>query len=70
MGVSTGGWKAGTVFGNDFVITTNTRQWFAPIFNGHEYKRMAPSENSEPATNRHWVGISTPWGYFNENCTR
>lgn len=67
VGVSTGGWKAGTVFGDDFVITTNTRQWFAPIFNGHEYKRMAPSENSEPATNRHWVGISTPWGYFNFN---
>nr|WDW25811.1 MAG: VP1 [Canine parvovirus] len=67
VGMSTGGWQAGTVFGDDFIITTNTRQWFAPIYNGHLYKQIQPGVNSEAALNRKWSGISTPWGYFNFN---
>nr|AXM43002.1 VP1 [Feline bocavirus] len=65
VGVSTGGWKAGTVFSGNKIITTSTRQFYAPIYNDHLYKRIW--ESAPSSTNKTWVGISTPWGFFNFN---
>nr|BAJ12123.1 structural protein [Canine minute virus] len=61
VGVSTGGWEGGTLFGDNRVITVNTRQWYAPIYNGHRYTKL------EGTGNTFWKGIKTPWGYFNFN---
>ncbi|AEM37595.1 VP1 [California sea lion bocavirus 1] len=63
VGVSTGGWQAGTVFTDNAIVTTGTRQWYAPIYNGHLYKKLAP----DTGVSSNWTGISTPWGYFNFN---
>lgn len=63
VGVSTGGWQAGTIFTDNHVITTGTRQWYAPIYNDHTYKQLKPQAGLQS----HWMGISTPWGYFNFN---
>lgn len=63
VGVSTGGWSGGCYFSDRCVITTVTRQWYAPIYNGHLYKSFSsPTDNK-----KQWRGISTPWGYFNFN---
>nr|AFH96882.1 VP1 [Feline bocavirus] len=62
VGVSTGGWRAGTIFSDNVIITTSTRQWYVPIYNGHLYKELF-----QTGSVREWVGISTPWGYFNFN---
>lgn len=64
VGVSTGGWVAGTYFSDNKVITTNTRQFYTPIYNGHLYKQI----NNETDNDTNWSGISTPWGFFNFNC--
>lgn len=64
VGVSTGGWVGGTHFGENFVVTNVTRQWYAPIYNGHLYKKIIAPQG----VNTEWQGISTPWGYFNFNC--
>nr|QKV28765.1 VP1 [Feline bocaparvovirus 3] len=59
VGVSTGGWKAGTVFSDTKIVTTSTRQFYAPIYNQHLYKKVVGEKN--------WIGITTPWAYFNFN---
>lgn len=64
VGVSTGGWVAGTYFSDRKVITTQTRQFYTPIYNGHLYKVI----NDDTGNDTNWSGISTPWGYFNFNC--
>ncbi|AGL09955.1 capsid protein VP2 [Bat bocavirus XM30] len=66
VGVSTGGWKAGCVFTDRYIITTNTRQWFCPIYNGHKYTKMASEKNNQNGFSM-WEGIATPWGHFNFN---
>ncbi|AGF85785.1 VP1 [Canine bocavirus 3] len=66
VGVSTGGWVAGSIFTDTVVITTNTRQWYAPIYDGHKYKQIIASDNG--ATGSDWLGMATPWGFFNFNC--
>lgn len=67
VGVSTGGWKGGTLFGDQFVITRITRQWYAPIYDGHLYKAF-DSQDETGNQNAFWHGIATPWGYFDFNC--
>lgn len=62
VGVSTGGWSGGCYFSDNAVITTVTRQWYAPIYNGHLYQQIKSTN-----ANKQWQGISTPWGYFNFN---
>ncbi|QKV09260.1 VP2 [Squirrel bocaparvovirus] len=62
VGVSTGGWEGGCYFSDKAVITTVTRQWYAPIYNQHLYKEISSTDNAKG-----WQGISTPWGYFNFN---
>lgn len=64
VGVSTGGWVAGTYFSDRKVITTQTRQFYTPIYNGHLYKVISDDQTE----NTRWSGITTPWGYFNFNC--
>nr|WKF51820.1 VP1 [Panthera uncia bocaparvovirus] len=59
VGVSTGGWQAGTIFSEKRIITTTTRQFYAPIYNEHLYKKVVGDKQ--------WIGISTPWAYFNFN---
>lgn len=50
-------------FSDSKVVTTNTRQWYAPVYDGHLYKALRDQNvNTNP-----WRGISTPWGYFNFN---
>nr|UMO75511.1 MAG: structural protein 3 [Hedgehog bocavirus]UMO75514.1 MAG: structural protein 3 [Hedgehog bocavirus] len=65
VGVSTGGWKGGTLFTDTTIVTRITRQWYAPIYNGHLYKRDIASDAG--VNNSQWVGITTPWGYFDFN---
>lgn len=64
VGISTGGWTAGTHFGDNYVVTNVTRQWYAPVYNNHIYKALAPPNGNSSK----WKGIETPWGYFNFNC--
>ncbi|AMD43875.1 VP2 protein [Bat bocavirus] len=66
VGFSTGGWDAGSIFTDNIIITTNTRQWYAPIYDGHKYKKHKAGDNG--GTDSDWSGISTPWGVFNFNC--
>ncbi|AYW35835.1 VP1/VP2 [Rhinolophus affinis bocaparvovirus 1] len=67
VGVSTGGWKGGTLFSDSIVVTRITRQWYAPIYDGHRYKSFgAKTENGQ--AHSFWRGIATPWGYFDFNC--
>ncbi|AOF39990.1 capsid protein 1 [Mink bocavirus 1] len=61
VGVSTGGWEGGCYFADNVVVTKNTRQWYAPIYNGHKDTR------NDGMAGRQWKGINTPWGYFNFN---
>lgn len=67
VGISTGGWTNGTLFFHDKVITRNTRQWFAPIYNGHKYSKISAKETGQSKYGK-WQGMQTPWGYFNFNC--
>ncbi|AGL09960.1 capsid protein VP2 [Bat bocavirus WM40] len=66
VGVSTGGWKAGCVFTDRYIITTNTRQWYCPIYNGHKYTKMTSDDAGQNGFTM-WEGIATPWGHFNFN---
>ncbi|ALT04902.1 capsid protein [Bocaparvovirus lagomorph1] len=69
VGVSTGGWEGGTHFHANGVTTVVTRQWYARAFNNHTYSTLSSNNlslNNDPA----WIGIQTPWGYFNFNCYR
>nr|WPV03058.1 structural protein 3 [buhirugu virus 26] len=66
VGVSTGGWKGGTLFSDNVIVTRITRQWYCPIYNGHKYsKHRAVTEGQ--ASDSRWCGIATPWGYFDFN---
>ncbi|ATV81493.1 VP1/VP2 [Rhinolophus pusillus bocaparvovirus 2] len=67
VGVSTGGWKGGTIFSDSVVVTRITRQWYAPIYDGHRYKSFGAKQENTNA-NSYWMGIVTPWGYFDFNC--
>ncbi|QMP82848.1 VP1 [Rabbit bocavirus] len=68
-GISTGGWEGGEYFSDHTVITTVTRQWYVPIYNGHQYRKLLqPSPSQDANYPIPWQGISTPWGYFNLNC--
>ena len=67
VGFSTGGWEGGTYFSDHTVTTTNTRQWYTGILNGHRYSKLAQPSVGEGATPP-WVGIQTPWAYLNVNC--
>lgn len=66
VGISTGGWSGGCYFSDHCVITTVTRQWYAPIYNDHMYKKIVDDVSGN--LKKPWEGISTPWGYFNFNC--
>lgn len=68
VGISTGGWTAGTYFGDNVIITNVTRQWYAPIYNQHLYKKIDTGGDWPTPNNTEWRGMSTPWGYFNFNC--
>lgn len=67
VGFSTGGWEGGTYFSDHTVTTTNTRQWYTGILNGHRYSKLAQPSVGDNATPP-WVGIQTPWAYLNVNC--
>lgn len=67
VGVSTGGWKGGTIFSDSVVVTRITRQWYAPIYDGHRYKSFGAKQESNDS-HSYWMGIVTPWGYFDFNC--
>nr|AQX45762.1 structural protein 4 [Bat bocavirus] len=67
VGISTGGWKGGSLFGDKVVVTRITRQWYCPIYDGHKYKQFYSADD---AGSQHAVynGMRTPWGYFDFNC--
>lgn len=67
VGISTGGWRGGTLFSDTTVVTRVTRQWYAPIYDGHLYKSFG-AQNDADSTYSYWQGIRTPWGYFDFNC--
>lgn len=67
VGISTGGWKGGTLFGDKTVVTRVTRQWYCPIYGGHKYKSFG-AQDDQGSRNSYWNGILTPWGYFDFNC--
>lgn len=67
VGISTGGWKGGTIFSDSFVVTRVTRQWYCPIYNGHKYKKFGAQDDAG-TRDSYWRGILTPWGYFDFNC--
>lgn len=66
VGISTGGWSGGSTFRDNIVITRSTRQWFTPILNETKYKIHDP-RSQQNATSGDWIGISTPWAFFNFN---
>lgn len=67
VGISTGGWKGGCLFSDNVIVTRITRQWYAPIYEGHRYKSFGSSDDTS-ASRTYWRGIATPWGYFDFNC--
>ncbi|AOX47684.1 VP1 [Miniopterus schreibersii bat bocavirus] len=67
VGISTGGWRGGTLFSDTTVVTRVTRQWYCPIYNGHLYKAFGAQDDAD-SQKSYWQGISTPWGYFDFNC--
>ncbi|QDQ17568.1 VP2 [Vicugna pacos bocaparvovirus] len=65
VGISTGQWIGGAIFGSNTIVTRNTRQWWCPIRDDHLYKRYA---NGVDSTGTHVAyGYKTPWNYFNFN---
>ncbi|ATV81490.1 VP1/VP2 [Rhinolophus pusillus bocaparvovirus 1] len=66
VGISTGGWRGGTLFSDSVVVTRVTRQWYCPIYNGHRYKSLG-SQDDSGQRNKYWGGMRTPWGYFDFN---
>lgn len=67
VGFSTGGWTAGTFFGDTQIVTNQTRQFYTPIYNSHLYKVITGEEGANQQHSK-WTGVSTPWAYFNFNC--
>lgn len=60
VGISTGGWIGGSILGKNKIITRNTRQWWCPIRDNHQYKQYN-------GTNITMMGYTTPWNMFNFN---
>lgn len=67
VGISTGGWKGGCLFSDQIVVTRITRQWYAPIYDGHRYRSFG-AKSEDVNAHSYWKGIATPWGYFDFNC--
>lgn len=60
VGISTGGWIGGSILGKNKIITRNTRQWWCPIRDNHQYKQHT-------GTHIALMGYTTPWNMFNFN---
>ncbi len=65
VGISTGGWIGGSVLGPNTVVTRNTRQWWCPIRDHHQYKQH--SQYTRDGSGFHMLGFTTPWNMFNFN---
>nr|AGS15056.1 VP2 [Porcine bocavirus] len=65
VGISTGGWIGGSILGKNKIITRNTRQWWCPIRDGHQYKQY--TQYDPGGTSFSMMGYTTPWNMFNFN---